>query len=320
MLLSIALSFPAVAFAQTAPAPSASPPPPPAPAPSAPLPVLNAAPESAPTPPPPGAAPQAPPGYYVEGPPPGAPAGPPPAGGPTQPGAGQLVYEPPPPPLLVGEPPPPPEPRHVAPRTALWASVRLGWFFPFASAYATGVKDPVANVVYLTPVPWTQYVHSGPAFELDAGVRLARNYNIFALWQRAQFRAGSTNLYGGQSGGDSDYFAGGLRASSDADGLGVITELALGYRQARARSDDGSELQMTGGAFEGRIGVGIDWRINELFSVQPMVEAGAGSFSRIKRVLPGGGSYDLIGPYDLTATHGWFALSIGGSVDLFGAK
>jgi hypothetical protein len=28
----------------------------------------------------------------------------------------------------------------------------------------------------------------------------------------------------------------------------------------------------------------------------------------------------LIGPNDLTATHGWFAVSIGGSVDLFGAK
>ena len=282
--------------------------------------MLNAA-EPAPAPPPPGAAPQAPPGYYVEGPPPGTPAGPPPPPGTMQAGAGQLVYEPPPPPpggML--EPPPPPEPRHVAPRTALWASVRLGWFFPFASAYATGVKDPDANIIYLTPVPWTKYVHSGPSFELDIGARLARNYNAFALWQRTQFRAGSTNLYGGQSGGDSDYFAGGLRATSDADHLGVFTELALGYRQARARSDDGSELQMTGGAFEGRIGLGLDWRLSELFSVQPILEAGAGSFSRIKRVLPGGGSYDLIGPNDLTATHGWFAVSIGGSVDLFGAK
>jgi hypothetical protein len=203
----------------------------------------------------------------------------------------------------------------------LWLSARLGWFFPFGSAYAAGVPDP-SGVIYLTGVPWTNYMTSGPAFEFDAGVRLARNYNLFASWERAEFRSGEVtrHYYGGQNGGDSDYFAGGIRASSDADGFGLITELSLGYRQARARWEDGSELRMTGGVLEGRIGIGADIRLSPLFSVQPIIAVGVGSFDRVQRVFANGASYDLIGPNDLATSHGWFSLSVAGSVDLFGSK
>ena len=65
--------------------------------------------------------------------------------------------------------------------------------------------------------------------------------------------------------GDTDYWAISLRATSDADSIGVLTELALGYRQARAKWEDGSELQMTGGVLEGRIGVGADVRLSPVF-------------------------------------------------------
>jgi hypothetical protein len=212
-------------------------------------------------------------------------------------------------------------PRHVAPRTALFLSARVGWFFPFGSAYASGVRDPVTGVVYLGSVPWTNFVSSGPAFEIDAGVRLGRNYNLFGFWERAQLMSSSKSehLYGGQNGGDSDYWALALRATSDADSIGVLTELALGYRQARAKWEDGSELQMTGGVLEGRIGIGADVRLSPVFSLQPIVAVGVGSFDRMKHVAPGGGSYDLIGPNDATASHGWVTFSVAGSADLFGA-
>jgi len=208
----------------------------------------------------------------------------------------------------------------VAPRNALWLGLRLGWLFPFGSAYAAGVKDPVTNVVYLGSVPWTDFVHSGPTFELDAGVRLARNYNVFGLWERTQFTSGSSHRYGEPSGGDSDYFAVGVRASSDADRFGVITELSLGYRQARAHYEDGSQVEMTGGILEGRIGVGVDLRLSPLLSLQPLVSIGVGSFDRVQLVLPNGGSADLIGAYDAAGSHSWVSVGVGGSVDLFGAN
>jgi hypothetical protein len=221
--------------------------------------------------------------------------------------------------VVVFEPPPPPLPRHVAPRTALWLGARVGWLVPFGSAYARGVSDGRGNV-YLTSVPFTDYLRSGPAFELDAGVRLGRHYNLFGLYQRAQLRSGTAerSLRGGQHGGDSDYFAAGLRASSDADGIGLSTEIAIGYRQARAKWDDGTERRMTGGAFEGRIALGADVRLNELLSLSPMLELGVGSFDRVRIVTPGGPSYDAMGPYDEPGSHGWWMFSIGGFVDLFG--
>jgi hypothetical protein len=222
--------------------------------------------------------------------------------------------------MLVFEPPPPPVPRHVAPRTSLWVGVRTGWFVPFGSAYAYGVPDAYGNI-YLTSVPWHEFVSSGPSFELNAGMRLGRHYNIFGLWQRAWLRSGNSQnqIHPGRDGGDTDFFALGLRASSDADGIGLVTELALGYRQARARWDDGTELQMTGGVLEGRIGIGADLRLSKVFSLGPMLELGIGSFDRVRLVAPSGASYDLIGAYDAAGSHGWFLFGIGGYADIFGA-
>ena len=75
---------------------------------------------------------------------------------------------------------------------------------------------------------------------------------------------------------------------------------------------------MTGGAFESRIGIGADLRLSPLFSVSPMLELGIGSFDNVRRVVPGGASYDVLGPYDAAGSHGWWMFSIGGWVDLFG--
>jgi hypothetical protein len=200
--------------------------------------------------------------------------------------------------------------------------VRLGWFVPFGSAYAQGVLAEGSSIPVLVAVPWRDYVSSGPSFELNAGVRLARNYNAFVLWERAQLGSGSaeSKLRGGQSGGDTDYFALGLRATSNPNRLGFLTEIAVGYRQARATWDDGTEYRMTGGVLEGRIGIGADIRFSPLFTLSPLVSVGVGSFDRFRVVAPGGASYDRIGPNDAPAGHGWVGLSVGGHVDLFGVK
>jgi len=232
-----------------------------------------------------------------------------------------VIQEPPPPGFGPYEPPPPPVPRHLSPRTSLWVGARLGWFLPFGSTYARGTYDAYGDLI-LTGVPFRDYLSAGPAFELDAGMRLGRYYQVFGLWQRAELSTGGPEkgLNGGQHGGDSDLFALALRATSDADRVGLVTEVAVGYRQARANWADGTELRMTGGVLEGRLGIGADVRLSPTFTVSPLLELGVGSFDHVRLVRPGGVSTSVIGPDDAPGSHGWFLFGVGGYADLLGAR
>src|SRR6185369_5280 len=285
------------------PTPAPTPPAPPAPA-ASPGPA-PAAPKPAPTPPapasaPPGATP--PPEYYIE---PGFPAqgpnavpapgsgGPPqtaggPPGPPPPPPQGMPIYEPPPPGFYPGvavfEPPPPPEPRHLAPRTALLLGARVGWFIPFGDVWA---RRTAGGGVY--GVGWSDYSSSGPMFELNAGARLSRYYSVFALWERAWLGdgnggSGSDNLHGKADHGDTDFWGAGVRASTNPDGLGFITELAIGYRRARAIYDSGDEIQFTNAPFETRLGLGADFRLNRVVTLSALATIGFGQFGTIESV------------------------------------
>lgn len=285
--------------AAPAPEPAAAPASPDAAPQAAPAPAPPAPSEAAPSPPP---APPAPPGYFVEGPQAGVLE-------PPIPGAGPIV-----------EPPPPPLTRHLAPRTALWVGLRAGWFLPFGSLYARARRPDADGVVLLDPVPWRDYASSGLVLEADVGARVARNYMVFLLWERAQLGGGGGGPYGPQSGADSDFFAGALRATSNPDRIGLLTEIAIGYRQARTRFEDGGKLELTHASFEGRLGIGADIRFNEWLTLSPVAAVGVGSFGRIRRVLPNGAAYDVPSGRDASDSHGWFTLSVGGHVDLLQSR
>ncbi|HEX6277933.1 MAG TPA: hypothetical protein VFZ53_33045, partial [Polyangiaceae bacterium] len=251
-----------------------------------------------------------PPGYFTDGPapPPGQAPPPPP------------TYEPPPPGFgAVFEPPPPPVARHVAPSTALWAGVRLGWFLPFGYVYARNVGGAYGT---FQRIPWDWYAGSGLMIEGDIGARLGRNYTIFALWERAQLSAGDhyDDLYGGQNGADSDFWGVGFQATSDADAVGFLTELALGYRQARTRWEDGTEMRFTDAWLEARIGFGASIRLSPMLTLQPLASLGVGSFGDVDRVNPSGASASIVRSADVGDSHGWFTIGLGGHVDLFGRK
>jgi hypothetical protein len=156
-------------------------------------------------------------------------------------------------------------------------------------------------------------------FELDAGARLSRSYNLFLLWERAELGSGRAlnDVNGGQTGGDTDFWAVGVRATSNADGIGFVTELAVGYRRARSRWRDGTEYQFTNAPFEGRISAGAEIRVNPLLSLSPLLSLGVGSFGTIRRVS-GDVRSDPTGPLDQADGHAWFTLTFGGHFDLAG--
>jgi hypothetical protein len=217
---------------------------------------------------------------------------------------------------MVWEPPPPPVPRHVAPRTSLWAGARIGWFVPFGAVYAQGV--PVGAYLERSSVHWRDFVASGPLLELHLGARVSRSYNVFLLWERAEPGQGEGSPLGQPADSETDFWGIGLRASSDANHLGFLTEVALGYRRARTEFDDGSALELTDGVLEARIGLGADIRLSPLFTLSPTATLGVGSFGDVDWVSADGVKTDLVGPLDDHDAHGWFTLGFGAHVDLFG--
>lgn len=254
-----------------------------------------------------------PPQYYVDAPaespaPPEAAAVPP----------GPAPYEPPPPgygygpPAVVYEPPPPPVPRHEAPKTSLWLGVRGGWFIPFGNLWARCPGGYCSDAT-----KWSELASSGPMLELDAGLRFSRYYSVFATWEHAELGSGSA-APSAQSGADSDYYAVGLRFSSNPDRVGFLTELALGFRRFRAVYADGSEDQLTNAPFEFRAGIGVDLRLSSLVTLEPMLTLGAGAFGDAQHVGPNGSSSSLTGVDDRQAGHAWATFQLGAHFDLFG--
>jgi hypothetical protein len=160
-------------------------------------------------------------------------------------------------------------------------------------------------------------------FELNAGARLSRFYSVFALWERAWLNSGngdpqSTTLTGKADHGDTDFWGAGVRASTNPDGLGFITELAIGYRRARAIYDNGDEIQFTNAPFETRIGLGADFRLNGVVTLSSLATIGFGQFGTIESVSKGT-IVDETRNAQADA-HAWATFTIGGHFDLLGSQ
>jgi hypothetical protein len=235
------------------------------------------------------------------------------------------VYEPPPPGYYYGpvyEPPPPPKPKHRAPKTAFWLGGRLGYFVPFGNLlleYNAATKD-------WDQAKWSHYASSGMMFEGDIGARFSRRYNVFLLWEHASLDGGSakpdpiagSTVTSGPNQAGTDYHAIGLRFSSDADRVGFLTEIDLGFRRFHATWEDGTKLEMSEAPLEFRIGLGADIRVAPMFSLSPMITLGAGAFGAADWVRKDGSRVDGFGPNDETAGHGWITLQLGGHFDIPG--
>lgn len=196
--------------------------------------------------------------------------------------------------------------------------MRLGWFFPFGNAWARArpVSTNAGSGYVLEGVPWRDYATSGPMVELNVGMRLSRSYTLFALWERAQLGSGNDQSEGEPDGAETDFWAGGLRASSNPDGLGFITEVAVGYRRARSFYENGLEIQFTDAPFEARLGLGAELRTSRLASWTGLVTIGVGGFGEIRTVAPNGNALPKSRPEDSGDGHAWATLNVGGHFDL----
>ena len=257
----------------------------------------------------------APPVYYVEtvptAPPPGNTEGPPPSEGARD---AELPLEPQMR-MHIEEPPPPPVARHRAPRNAFWVGARAGWWVPFGDLWGACNGSGAG----CDSMKFGAVASSGPMMELDLGARLGRNYNVYALWERAQLGKGSGVDGYSQIRADTDFLGLGVRLSTDPDDVGMVLDLALGARRFRAVYEDSNQLQLSQAMFESRLGVGADIRLSPLFSLSPMVTLGLGSFGKADWVTKTSIS-DAIPANNDTLTHGWLTLQLGGHFDLAGSR
>jgi hypothetical protein len=159
-------------------------------------------------------------------------------------------------------------------------------------------------------------------FELDAGVRLSRAYTVFGLWERAQLRSGDNDSGpdGAQDGAESDFWAVGLRASSNPDRLAFLTEVAVGYRRARTFFKNDVQYQFTDAPFEARLGLGAEWRFNPMTSLSSLLTIGVGGFGSAEKVGRNGAALSLTRNIDDGDGHAWATLTIGGHFDLIRSR
>lgn len=228
--------------------------------------------------------------------------------------APRIIFEPPP-------PPPPLRPVHTAPKDALWVGLRAGLFSPFGLLWAKASLSR-SGLLLFRGIPWHDYASLGPAFEANAGARLGRNYNVFALWEHAFLPSGTLadDSTTGQSWGNTDYWALGLRINSNPDNVGFVAEVAVGYRRFTASWSDGTDLVLSDGVFETRVGLGAEIRLSPKASLTPLLTLAAGTFGEAswEPERPDAVFGDDVGRLDEQASHGALTLTLGGHLDLFG--
>ena len=218
---------------------------------------------------------------------------------------------------------PEPRRRRRVPNYSLWLGPGLGWSMPFGDLWGTCKSfDGYGNCTDISNVPSRRFFGSGLGIELDAGMRLARNYNLYGLWERTWFGAGhvANGSMGHQNQGESDFIALGLRVSTEPDKLGFALDIAVGTRRMRARWQDGTQLQLTQAPFETRIGIGADIRLDDNWSFAPLLSLGLGSFGKAEWVHPDGTIESASQPSSVALTHGWVGIQLAAHADVFGTK
>lgn len=193
---------------------------------------------------------------------------------------------------------PPPPPKHVAPRSSLWVGARPGLFVPLGAMWLDG--EPIGDVCCAETVrPFSEFAGTGPSLGFDLGVRFARHYQAFAFWEHGWLSSGTLeDAFGGQSGATTSMFGGGFRFSTHPDAIGMVVEIAVGYRTFEAEWKHGTRLTASDDLFSTRIGFGVEWRINRLTSLELLLMAGGGAFTDVEWKFADGTTRNALTGYD----------------------
>jgi hypothetical protein len=219
--------------------------------------------------PPPGYGQQPPPGYG-QPPPPGY-GQPPPGYGQPPPGYAQPQYypaRPPPPPVEYV----PPEPPTHAPKFSLWMGPRLsymGFGFRFYE-HSTGTD--------LVPETTGNFVGNGLATQLDLGARLAHKYVPYVFWEHG-FLGQGHRFEGTNATSSSEFYGIGFRFGG-ADDVGFISDLSFGERIIRV--SNGSDTYEMSGLEIFKLGLGAEFRLQTLFTLEIMGTVSGGSMTDTK--------------------------------------
>ncbi len=274
-------------------------------------------------------------GTIVIGPQPAAtPAPPPPQPAPPPP----VVYAPAPPPPVVYAPPPPqpayyppqyqpPPPPRFQPAWVLGG--RFGTLSPGKNSSLIGGSQ---NGTAGDDVPLKSYVGSGIALEADVGYHFAPSWTFYGFWEHGFLGKGDVNS--GVSGDSSSNFVGlGFQANTNPRGpLGFYFDVGAGYRwltlsYATGQTGPGAdpryanEAKRSVGGWEPlRIGIGAAIVVNPQFSLDVLLHASAGYFSKMDdSASPCSGSGDSSCgsiPVDRRAIHTFSGISVAAHWDL----
>lgn len=182
--------------------------------------------------------------------------------------------------------------------------------------------EPVGDVCCVETVrPFTEFAGAGPSLGLDLGVRFGRHYQGFAFWERTWLGAGALDdAFGGQKSASTQMIGGGFRFSTHPDAIGMLVEIAIGYRTFQAKWQSGTRLTAADDLFSTRLGFGVEWRVQKRTTVEALVMVGGGAFTDVKWHFADGTSRDALTSYDRYGQYIPFGLQVAAHWDVIASK
>ncbi len=205
-----------------------------------------------------------------------------------------------------------------APRFSLWGGLRAGWLFPQGTLWLNGWDDGRVCCFY-SPVHFTDVARSSPKLQADLGLRFGRRYNVFGTFEFSPTRPTSDGATRNsqQKWGQLAFTGLGFRFSTDPDGLGMLFEVALGYRTFRTEWEDGAVFEGDKSGIALRFALGADIRLSRWLSLTPQLSLATGSFSRLRFTAPESARRSVLTSLDELGAHHIIGLDLGAHFDIW---
>lgn len=211
---------------------------------------------------------------------------------------------------------PPPLPVH-APKYSLWTGARASFMAFGFSFYQQKDSDHTEST--------GNFVGNGLATELNLGARLAHRYIPYVFYEHG-FMAQGHRFEGSDASSSTDFFGIGFRFGG-ADDIGFVSDLSVGKRIIHV--SNGSESYSMSGLEIFKLGLGAEFRLQTLFTIEVMGTVSGGTLndttgditfspegSKDGRTHPSFVNGDTFGNFNTTYVN--LTLGVGIHFDVFG--